>query len=99
MTGNLSTIVDGGYGASAHSDYGMLTLLVTDGVPGLQVFYWKNKVTLMGNGQVFYSRSVVNLNSPFIFVRFVEKRMCYHGNGKMYITFMGKVYLILMGCF
>lgn len=25
------------YGASAHSDYGMLTLLMTDGVPGLQV--------------------------------------------------------------
>lgn len=35
--GNLSTIVDGGYGASAHSDYGMITLLVTDGVPGLQI--------------------------------------------------------------
>ncbi|XP_020676039.1 2-oxoglutarate-Fe(II) type oxidoreductase hxnY isoform X1 [Dendrobium catenatum] len=25
------------YGASAHSDYGMITLLVTDGVPGLQI--------------------------------------------------------------
>lgn len=25
------------YGASAHSDYGMVTLLSTDGVPGLQV--------------------------------------------------------------
>ncbi|XP_050227003.1 2-oxoglutarate-Fe(II) type oxidoreductase hxnY-like [Mercurialis annua] len=25
------------FGASAHSDYGMITLLVTDGVPGLQV--------------------------------------------------------------
>ncbi|XP_019156810.1 PREDICTED: 2-oxoglutarate-Fe(II) type oxidoreductase isoform X2 [Ipomoea nil] len=25
------------YGASAHSDYGMITLLATDGVPGLQV--------------------------------------------------------------
>ena len=25
------------YGASAHSDYGMVTLLVDDGVPGLQV--------------------------------------------------------------
>ncbi|OMO59603.1 Isopenicillin N synthase [Corchorus capsularis] len=25
------------YGASAHSDYGMITLLLTDGVPGLQV--------------------------------------------------------------
>ena len=24
-------------GSSAHSDYGMMTLLVTDGVPGLQV--------------------------------------------------------------
>lgn len=27
---------DGRLGASAHSDYGMVTLLVTDGVPGLQ---------------------------------------------------------------
>ncbi|GMI76398.1 hypothetical protein HRI_001309100 [Hibiscus trionum] len=25
------------YGASAHSDYGMITLLATDGVPGLQI--------------------------------------------------------------
>ena len=24
------------YGASAHSDYGMITLLLTNGVPGLQ---------------------------------------------------------------
>uniref|UniRef100_A0A804RBG8 Non-haem dioxygenase N-terminal domain-containing protein n=1 Tax=Zea mays TaxID=4577 RepID=A0A804RBG8_MAIZE len=29
----------GNYGASAHSDYGMITLLVTDGTPGLQVCY------------------------------------------------------------
>lgn len=28
---------DGVFGAGAHSDYGMLTLLVTDDVPGLQV--------------------------------------------------------------
>ncbi|XVF51787.1 hypothetical protein PTKIN_Ptkin04bG0212700 [Pterospermum kingtungense] len=31
------------YGASAHSDYGMITLLVTDGVPGLQVCWDKSK--------------------------------------------------------
>ncbi|XVF51790.1 hypothetical protein PTKIN_Ptkin04bG0212800 [Pterospermum kingtungense] len=31
------------YGASAHSDYGMITLLVTDGVPGLQVCRDKSK--------------------------------------------------------
>ncbi len=28
---------DGLYGAGAHSDYGMLTFLATDGVPGLQI--------------------------------------------------------------
>jgi len=26
-------------GASPHSDYGMITLLMTDGVPGLQVLF------------------------------------------------------------
>lgn len=31
------------YGASAHSDYGMITLLATDGVPGLQVCREKHK--------------------------------------------------------
>ncbi|XP_030467740.2 2-oxoglutarate-Fe(II) type oxidoreductase hxnY-like isoform X1 [Syzygium oleosum] len=31
------------YGASAHSDYGMVTLLATDGVPGLQVCRDKDK--------------------------------------------------------
>ncbi|XWS49131.1 hypothetical protein CRYUN_Cryun13aG0137300 [Craigia yunnanensis] len=31
------------YGASAHSDYGMITLLLTDGVPGLQVCREKSK--------------------------------------------------------
>ncbi|XWS38615.1 hypothetical protein CRYUN_Cryun19dG0145900 [Craigia yunnanensis] len=31
------------YGASAHSDYGMITLLLTNGVPGLQVCREKSK--------------------------------------------------------
>ncbi|EEF30909.1 2-oxoglutarate-Fe(II) type oxidoreductase hxnY [Ricinus communis] len=31
------------FGASAHSDYGMITLLATDGVPGLQVCREKSK--------------------------------------------------------
>ncbi|GKU95598.1 hypothetical protein SLEP1_g8933 [Rubroshorea leprosula] len=31
------------YGASAHSDYGMITLLATDGVQGLQVCREKSK--------------------------------------------------------
>ncbi|URE32058.1 2OG-Fe(II) oxygenase superfamily [Musa troglodytarum] len=34
--GELSDSDDGKYGASAHSDYGIITLLATDGVPGLQ---------------------------------------------------------------
>ncbi|CAL9037993.1 unnamed protein product [Musa banksii] len=34
--GELSACDNGKYGASAHSDYGIITLLVTDGVPGLQ---------------------------------------------------------------
>ncbi|XP_068635672.1 2-oxoglutarate-dependent dioxygenase citB-like isoform X2 [Aristolochia californica] len=32
------------YGASAHSDYGMITLLVSDGVPGLQICREKDKI-------------------------------------------------------
>ncbi|EOY24272.1 2-oxoglutarate and Fe(II)-dependent oxygenase superfamily protein isoform 3 [Theobroma cacao] len=34
--GDLDSSSEEIYGASAHSDYGMITLLVTDGVPGLQ---------------------------------------------------------------
>ncbi|XP_025876742.1 2-oxoglutarate-Fe(II) type oxidoreductase hxnY isoform X1 [Oryza sativa Japonica Group] len=34
---------DGNYGASAHSDYGMITLLATDGTPGLQICREKNR--------------------------------------------------------
>ncbi|XP_006662527.1 2-oxoglutarate-Fe(II) type oxidoreductase hxnY [Oryza brachyantha] len=33
----------GNYGASAHSDYGMITLLVTDGTPGLQICRERDK--------------------------------------------------------
>lgn len=36
-TGDISYHNDEVLGASAHSDYGMITLLATDGVPGLQV--------------------------------------------------------------
>eukprot|EP01018_Ginkgo_biloba_P002626 Gb_22952 [translate_table: standard] len=35
--GKSSNLECGLYGAAAHSDYGMLTLLATDGVPGLQI--------------------------------------------------------------
>uniref|UniRef100_A0A0E0M9X0 Fe2OG dioxygenase domain-containing protein n=1 Tax=Oryza punctata TaxID=4537 RepID=A0A0E0M9X0_ORYPU len=34
---------DGNYGASAHSDYGILTLLATDGTPGLQICREKDR--------------------------------------------------------
>lgn len=33
----VSAPTDGVFGCGAHSDYGMLTILATDGVPGLQV--------------------------------------------------------------
>ena len=36
-TGEVNESDSGNYGASAHSDYGAITLLVTDGTPGLQV--------------------------------------------------------------
>ncbi|XP_039028721.1 2-oxoglutarate-Fe(II) type oxidoreductase hxnY-like [Hibiscus syriacus] len=35
--GDLDSSSEEIYGASAHSDYGMITLLMTDGVPGLQI--------------------------------------------------------------
>ncbi|XVF13430.1 hypothetical protein REPUB_Repub08aG0207000 [Reevesia pubescens] len=41
--GDLDSSNDEIYGASAHSDYGTVTLLVTDGVPGLQVCREKSK--------------------------------------------------------
>ncbi|EOY24271.1 2-oxoglutarate and Fe(II)-dependent oxygenase superfamily protein isoform 2 [Theobroma cacao] len=41
--GDLDSSSEEIYGASAHSDYGMITLLVTDGVPGLQVCREKSK--------------------------------------------------------
>lgn len=40
-SGEASNPEKGIYGAGAHSDYGMITLLATDGVPGLQIC--KNK--------------------------------------------------------
>ncbi|XP_039030042.1 2-oxoglutarate-Fe(II) type oxidoreductase hxnY-like isoform X3 [Hibiscus syriacus] len=41
--GDLESSSEGIYGASAHSDYGMITLLVTDSVPGLQICRDKSK--------------------------------------------------------
>ncbi|XP_010540817.1 PREDICTED: 1-aminocyclopropane-1-carboxylate oxidase-like isoform X2 [Tarenaya hassleriana] len=41
--GELNLANEETYGASAHSDYGMITLLATDGVPGLQVCRDKSK--------------------------------------------------------
>ncbi|XP_058104375.1 2-oxoglutarate-Fe(II) type oxidoreductase hxnY isoform X4 [Magnolia sinica] len=42
--GELAVSDTGTYGASAHSDYGMITLLATDGVQGLQICREKDKV-------------------------------------------------------
>ncbi|MQL88577.1 hypothetical protein Taro_021145 [Colocasia esculenta] len=37
ISGHVAASEDSSYGASAHSDYGMITLLACDGVPGLQI--------------------------------------------------------------
>jgi hypothetical protein len=36
---HLSSPEDGVFGAGPHTDYGLLTILATDGTPGLQVFH------------------------------------------------------------
>ncbi|XP_047093663.1 2-oxoglutarate-Fe(II) type oxidoreductase hxnY-like isoform X2 [Lolium rigidum] len=41
--GEVNESDNGNYGASAHSDYGMITLLATDGTPGLQICREKDK--------------------------------------------------------
>uniref|UniRef100_A0A0E0BCV4 Fe2OG dioxygenase domain-containing protein n=1 Tax=Oryza glumipatula TaxID=40148 RepID=A0A0E0BCV4_9ORYZ len=41
--GEINESDDGNYGASAHSDYGILTLLATDGIPGLQICREKDR--------------------------------------------------------
>uniref|UniRef100_A0A1D1YTT3 Putative iron/ascorbate oxidoreductase DDB_G0283291 n=1 Tax=Anthurium amnicola TaxID=1678845 RepID=A0A1D1YTT3_9ARAE len=41
--GQLPVSVNANYGASEHSDYGMITLLACDGVPGLQICREKDK--------------------------------------------------------
>ncbi|KAL6905216.1 hypothetical protein ACP4OV_002817 [Aristida adscensionis] len=41
--GEVNESDSGNYGASAHSDYGMITLLATDGTPGLQICSEKDK--------------------------------------------------------
>ncbi|EEC67333.1 hypothetical protein OsI_34370 [Oryza sativa Indica Group] len=41
--GEINESDDGNYGASAHSDYGILTLLATDGIPGLQICKEKDR--------------------------------------------------------
>ncbi|WVZ57423.1 hypothetical protein U9M48_007809 [Paspalum notatum var. saurae] len=41
--GEVSESDSGNYGASAHSDYGLITLLVTDGTPGLQICREKDR--------------------------------------------------------
>ncbi|KAJ3681830.1 hypothetical protein LUZ60_014403 [Juncus effusus] len=41
--GEISPSDKGNLGLSAHSDYGMITLLLTDGVPGLQICREKDK--------------------------------------------------------
>jgi isopenicillin N synthase-like dioxygenase len=39
MAGDIDASNDGNIGAGPHSDFGMPTLLATDGTPGLQVLH------------------------------------------------------------
>ncbi|KAE8727750.1 2-oxoglutarate and Fe(II)-dependent oxygenase superfamily protein isoform 2 [Hibiscus syriacus] len=56
--GDLDSSSEEIYGASAHSDYGMITLLMTDGVTGLQVcrekseqpLVWEDVPSMTGRG-------------------------------------------------
>nr|DAD18431.1 TPA_asm: hypothetical protein HUJ06_019894 [Nelumbo nucifera] len=57
--GGMDISSDGTYGASAHSDYGMITLLATDGVRGLQICREKDNLP-----QVW--EDVHHLNGAFI---------------------------------
>lgn len=71
-------------GASAHSDYGMITLLVSDGVPGLQaraLFFMKCWLAVICSLVFDYS---------FKIHRYAEKSLWNPRCGRMYITLVGK---------
>ncbi|KAK4422910.1 protein DOWNY MILDEW RESISTANCE 6 [Sesamum alatum] len=55
--GELGSSSEEIYGASAHSDYGMITLLATDGIAGLQecLLTWSTLHRVMPTGQERYS--------------------------------------------
>ncbi|XP_022732350.1 2-oxoglutarate-Fe(II) type oxidoreductase-like [Durio zibethinus] len=66
--GDLESSGEEIYGASAHSDFGMMTLLVTDGVPGLQVCrekskqpqVWEDVPSMISDGRLFMA-FIVNI--------------------------------------
>ena len=47
LSGKVSNPSKGVYGAGAHSDYGLITLLATDDVVGLQVIHLEIKSILL----------------------------------------------------
>ncbi|XP_021669026.1 2-oxoglutarate-Fe(II) type oxidoreductase hxnY isoform X2 [Hevea brasiliensis] len=54
------------FGASAHSDYGMITLLVTDGVPGLQAYVYSTSVCREKFKDPQTWENVFHMNGAFI---------------------------------
>nr|DAD38492.1 TPA_asm: hypothetical protein HUJ06_009133 [Nelumbo nucifera] len=77
--GGMDISSDGTYGASAHLDYGMITLLVTDGVRGLQICIEKDSLPSLCLYQCF-SLSLelrcynICLNSKFLSVYIITKK-------------------------
>uniref|UniRef100_A0ACD5U5Q4 Uncharacterized protein n=1 Tax=Avena sativa TaxID=4498 RepID=A0ACD5U5Q4_AVESA len=50
-SGEVNESDNGNYGASAHSDYGMITLLATDGTPGFR--YVGRRIRIPSSGKMF----------------------------------------------
>lgn len=75
-------------GASAHSDFGMLTLLATDGVPGLQVLAFISHNLLNKKDYFFF----IVLTNAYILKRFAGIKIKSQMFGKMSLGLKGKLY-------
>lgn len=77
-SGKVSDPAKGVYGAGAHSDYGLITLLATDDVVGLQVIRLEAIPSLM-----FLFGFVSTGFHPFEFCRYARTRMLSLKYGNM----------------